>query len=189
MRGTFELDTDLFKDYNDSFSVEDSIYDLGSIFQKVLSVKPDIVILDYIGLAEMKWSKGAEENARAYAKQVMAFVKKTGVAWIDLSNLTTATQEEEIRKSGAFMDSSLLRNNCDVWLFFFYHKNFYVWKKEMIESNMKELLIPYRNSQVVTCLVHKNRLGDKFIEQEYCINWDRGAEIREVSHEEKSTWF
>ena len=60
-------------------------------------MKPDVVILDYIGLVNIK---GTDEKSlyNRYADEVKEFVQKNKhLAWIDLSNLNKDDDEERIR--------------------------------------------------------------------------------------------
>ena len=73
----------------------DDTYELSEIFTKVLAIKPDVVILDYIGLVNIK--KFAEdEKYTEYSKRVQEFVKETRVGWIDLSNLPIGIEDAQI---------------------------------------------------------------------------------------------
>lgn len=68
----------------------------------MLRVKPDVVILDYIGLVNIK---GHDEKTlyQKYADEVKQFLQKNQeIAWVDLSNLNKDDDEEKIRMYKGF---------------------------------------------------------------------------------------
>jgi replicative DNA helicase len=128
-RGTAPLDSTYLSSIKENFFLIDDTYDLGDIFARCLEIKPDIVILDYIGLVNIK-KFSEEEKYTEYAKRVQEFVKRTRVGWIDLSNLPKNSEDEEsIRNFGGFYGSSFLKNNADVCLHMFRSSQFAAYKK------------------------------------------------------------
>lgn len=49
-----EPDFGYLEDKRDIFHIIDDAYELGEIFSRILQIKPDYVILDYIGLISIK---------------------------------------------------------------------------------------------------------------------------------------
>ncbi len=94
MRGDSPPDFDYLSSINERLSIVDNSFYMNDIFSMVMEFKPDVVILDYIGLMSIK---GFTEEAKytEYAIQVQRFVKQMQVAWIDLSNLPTQLQQSE----------------------------------------------------------------------------------------------
>lgn len=100
-KGTAHPDGDYLGKLKDKLYIIDDTYELSEIFAHCLSLKPDVVLLDYIGLVSIK--KFAESEVfTEYAKQVQRFVKKTQVGWLDLSNLPTDVDEDHMRTKGSF---------------------------------------------------------------------------------------
>ena len=70
---------------------------MDKIFSKVISIRPDVVILDYITHVTVAKSSGYEKYD-TYAESVPKFTKSQDIAWIDLSNLPKNLQiNDEIR--------------------------------------------------------------------------------------------
>lgn len=165
--------------------VEDSFY-LWDIFSRIMEFKPDVVILDYIGLASIKGFT-EEQKYTEYAIQVQRFVKQMQVAWIDLSNLPTSLQQaDEIRMNPQFYGSTFLRNNTDVWIHIMPWKKFYevreavmTWDIYNIESKNK-----MRKLSWITLVLSKNRLWPHSIYANYIIDFTKWAKFEEYSQEE-----
>jgi hypothetical protein len=58
--------------------IVDDTHELSEVFAKVLAIKPDVVMLDYIGLISIGKVK-EDDLFTEYAKRVQQFVKKSRV--------------------------------------------------------------------------------------------------------------
>ena len=155
----------------------DDVWELGDIFSKCISIKPDIVILDYIWLSSIK-GLPADSHYDEYAKRVQRFVKRTGCAWIDLSNLPKSQEDEEtIRSFGGFHGSSFLKNNTDVGIHLCYWTPFFKYKDVIKGTPLYE---KYLNKQMLQLMITKNRLGPAKVEQVYKVDYDKGADWNEL---------
>ena len=119
--------------YKDKLVLTDQLFDLAVIHREIKKVKPDVVILDYIGLVNMQ-RVATKEVFSEYAKKTKEFVQKNNnIAYIDLSNLNTGEGEEDIRRNKKFNGSADLRNNADFGLWLFHYKPFYEYRAQANE--------------------------------------------------------
>lgn len=174
-------DTDWLRKYKDKFILTDQLFELDEIKREVLKVKPDVVLLDYIGLVTIDGVRDADKIYTPYAKKVKEFVQKNKIAWIDLSNLNTGETEEEIRKHWKFNWSASLKNNTDFGLHIFHYKPFYEYK-EFAESDK------FNSLKVVTFYISKNRMWVDFVEKEYWIDFNKGINYVPIPEEKKELW-
>jgi hypothetical protein len=133
-RGEIEPNTEWLRRNKEKLILTDQIFDIQEIKREVVKHKPDVVILDYIGLVSIK---GCDEKSlyNTYADEVKRFVQKhKSFAWIDLSNLNKDDDEERIRQHKGFNGSAKLRNNTDFALHMFYYKPFYEYKESFLLS-------------------------------------------------------
>ena len=171
----------------------DDVYDMSEIFTQVLSIKPDLVFIDYIGLVNIKWFT-EEAKYWEYAKQVQRFVKKTRVSWVDLSNLPNNIEEETIRTHWNFYGSSFLKNQCDVGIHMMYYHPFYEWKKAMEESpthitKLREdaqYKSKMTNVKGIVILIQKSRIWPAMIEESFLVNFNEGARFTAFTEEQKN---
>lgn len=169
--------------YKSSFYLVDEEYELSRIFARILEIKPDVVVLDYIWLININKIK-EDEMYTQYARRVQAFVKSSWISMIDLSNLPKEADEDNIRLYGWFFWSSFLRNNTDVGLHLFYYKPFYEWRSKSglkMDDKMK-------NIQVVTMLISKNRIWTAKVEQVYKVDFNKWGMFSPATGQELSLW-
>lgn len=182
---TVQIDYDFYMENKDKLFIIDEFNDLNKIFAKTIELQPDVVILDYIALADVPWFS-EEKKYDEYAKRVQNFVKKNNVAWIDLSNLPNNTQDEDwIRANGNFYGSSTLKNAVDVGIHMVYFKPFYKYKLSYQDFLSDE----QKNFQVVNMIITKNRIGTSKVEQIMKIDFNRWAQFTEATAEEVKEWI
>lgn len=170
------------------FIIED-LYDIDSIFTKTLEIKPDVVILDYIWLTEIRKTP-EEAKYTEYAKKVQQFVKRSWVAWIDLSNLPRDLQSaENIRISPQYYGSTFLRNNTDVGLHLYYNKELYERKEAVMSlaEPWSPATLAWKDKQFINMFISKNRLWTVWLEQTYKVDFSRGGMFLELSQRDKET--
>lgn len=176
----------------DKLYIIDDTYELSEIFANCMEIKPDVVVLDYIGLVSIK-RFSEDEKYTEYAKQVQRFVKKTRLSWIDLSNLPTGIDEEYMRFNGNFYWSSFLKNNADVGIHLMDYKPFYEWKKSMEDSpaHLNKIASDtsykrrWNSVKGATVLISKNRIWPAKVEENYTINFNEGARFKVIEWEFK----
>lgn len=93
MDGTVKANLDLLYPYKDSLSIIEDTKDLHKIFKTIRDIKPDVVVLDYIGLIKMKGVDN-KEKFTLYSEEVQGFAKEQNISWIDLSNLRMGDEDE-----------------------------------------------------------------------------------------------
>jgi hypothetical protein len=180
--------TDWLKKYNNKFFLTDQLFDMWEIKRDVLRVKPDVVILDYIWLVNIK---GFDEKSKydKYSDEVKEFIQKNqSLAWIDLSNLNKDDNEEKIRMFKWFNGSAKLRNNTDFAMHFFYNQPFYNYKTEVMRiwaDNKKEEV---RWKNVITFFISKNRLWVDNEEEQFIINYNKWYKYIQATKEQKDLW-
>lgn len=170
--------------------VIDDTHEISEIFSKVLAIKPDVVILDYIGLITINkyWES---ELFTEYAKRVQQFVKKTRVGWIDLSNLPIGVDDDEIIARGQFYGSSYLRNNADVGIHLLKYKEFYEYKTSVEATpehrnrlqNDSSYRMNWISKKGIKVAITKNRIWPAGLEEPYIVNfaqWGRFAALTEA---------
>lgn len=187
-KGEVKPDYDYLRKHKENFILTDCLFDLDDIKREVLKTKPDVVILDYIGLITIKW---CDERSlyNKYADEVKQFIQRNKyIAWIDLSNLNTDEEEEKIRIYGKFNWSAKLKNNTDFGLHMFYYKPFYEYKNRVKEMWSEEAYDKFKVFQTLTFLITKNRLWPQFIEKEFTINFDKWINYYETTRENKDKW-
>jgi len=183
--GRVDIDEQWLRDNKDKLIITDQLFNIGDIKREVIKNSPDVVILDYIWLVDIK---GCDERTlyNKYADEVKTFVQKQkSFAWIDLSNLNKEDDEERIRKYKGFNGSAKLRNNTDIAIHMFYYEPFYNFKKSY--SNPDELEW-FKSKQVLTFLLSKNRGWVDGTEETFLINFDEGIRYRQVKWEQKEKW-
>ncbi len=184
-KGTVAPDYDWLRKHKDNFILTDQLFDVDEIKREVLKVKPDVVILDYIGLVNIK-GVDDEKVFTPYSKKIKEFIQKNPhLAWIDLSNLNQGEGEEQIRKTkGKFNWSASLRSNTDFWLWLFEHEPFqrYKW---LAEGEAKTKL---ENYSAITFYVGKNRLWPDPVWKTFWINFDKGINYSPISDEVLKKW-
>jgi len=181
--GAIAPNTEYIRNANGKFYLIDWVFDLSEIFWEILKIKPDVVILDYVGLVTMKKFK-EEDKYTEYAKQVQQFVKRERVCWVDLNNLPKNYNEELMRSDWHFYGSSFLRNNADFGLFLFYTQAWYDNKEKVWAGLTKEQKSEYYNKQALTMFVSKNRLGVARQEDDIIVDYGKWAEITLVNHDD-----
>jgi len=191
-KGKTAPDIEWIKKWKHSFVLTDQLFNLWEIKREILKVKPDVVILDYIGLVNIK---GTDEKSlyNRYADEVKEFVQKNKhLAWIDLSNLNKDDDEERIRAHKWFNGSAKLRNNTDVGIHLFYYSPFYEYKRELLDwrdlSGDDEYVKWFRGKQAITFLISKNRLWPDWEEHPFLINFNEGIHYTPISKEVREKW-
>lgn len=170
-------------DLGEQLHIIDDLYDIGDIFSKIRQIKPDIVILDYIGYVNIK---GFTDEAKytEYAKRVVRFTKEENLCWIDLSNLANDTQtNDEIRIKPKFYWSSFLVNNSDVNIMIMRNEVYsdarnYVYKNKTLFR--PEDIKYFASRDIVDMVVTKNRWGPPRVETTYGVNQDNWWNHREL---------
>ncbi len=100
--GTEAVNSDYIEKAKGKLFIIDDTYELSEVFAKILEIKPDVVVLDYIGLISIR-RIDEESKYTEYSKKVQEFVKRTRVGWIDLSNLPKSQEDlESIKTFGGF---------------------------------------------------------------------------------------
>lgn len=167
----------------DKLYIVDDLYDLDEIFAKVKEVKPDVVILDYIGYIQVKWFPW-EDRYKEYAKRIVPFAKKNNIAWIDLSNLANETQtNDEIRFKPKFYGASELVNNSDVNIFIMRNEEFKKTKDKVMRDRFSysaEDVAFFRKRNMLDVVLTKNRWGSPWFETTYWVNQENGWIYKEV---------
>ena len=167
----------------DRLYIVDDLYDLDLIFSKVQEVKPDVVILDYIGYIQIKWFSD-DTRYKEYAKRVVPFVKKNNIAWIDLSNLANDTQtNDEIRFKPKFYWASELVNNSDVNIMIMRNEEFKKTKDKVMRDRFsyKQSDIDFfRTRNVLDVILTKNRWWPPWYETTYWVNQETWWLFKEV---------
>lgn len=182
-----EWDWQYLVDLKDRLYIVDDLYDLDDIFAKIKEVKPDVVILDYIGYIQVRWFPD-EGRYKEYAKRVVPFAKKNDVAWIDLSNLANETQtNDEIRFKPKFYGASELVNNSDVNIFIMRNEEFKKTKDKVMRERFSykpEDIAFFRKRNMLDMILTKNRWGSPWFETTYWVNQENGWIYKEVTKED-----
>ena len=184
-KGAVEVDSDYLSKLQNKFYLIDDCYDLGDIFSKVLSIKPDVVFLDYIGLVEIHKT---DEDAKytIYSKRVQQFVKRTKVSWIDLSNLPKWQEDADtIRTFGGFYGSSFLKNNADVCIHLYRNEDFSKFKSITYGTPTFDKI---KNKAALNMMITKNRIGTARVETTYKVHFDKGGIMSEATEDDKKIW-
>lgn len=167
--------------------IVDDIYDLDEVFAKVNEVKPDVVILDYIGYIQLK-GYADDTRYKEYAKRVVPFVKKNNLAWIDLSNLANDTlTNDEIRFKPKFYWASELVNNSDVNIMIMRNEEFKKTRDKVMRdrfSYKKSDVDFFKTRNILDVVITKNRWGSPFYETTYWVNQETWWIFKEVNEEE-----
>lgn len=183
-----KADTDYIKRTSKLFYLTDQLFDIGEIKREIVKIKPDVVILDYIGLVNIKGHNEKEKYDR-YADLMKEFIQKNQtMALIDLSNLNKDDNEEKIRMYKGFNWSAKLRNNADVCIHLFYFAPFYEYRRTIYDHWTPEQKEKFKWMQAITFLISKNRLGLDWIEQVYGINFNEGINYKEIDSETIKRW-
>lgn len=161
----------------------DDCYEVNEIFSRVMSIKPDVVFLDYISLMDVKGST-EESKYGEYARLVPRFAKSQNLAWIDLSNLPINLQtNEEVRMKPQFYWSSLLKNNCDVAIHLMSNEEFKKTKNNVFNNkfNYKQEDLTYLyDRNMVDLVITKNRWGTPWTSAIYWANRTNWGKWREM---------
>lgn len=195
---TVQADIDYIKSKDWKLFIIDSCYEINEIFTKCMELKPDVVIIDYIWLVQIKKVK-EDDKYTEYSKQVQEFVKKSRVSWLDLSNLPKNQEDEEqIRATWWYYGSSFLRNNTDVGIHLTYYKPFYEWKKQKLQwDDDFEAIFTWisweekdivRNYQVAHLIITKNRIWTAKVETIYKIDFNKWGRYVEATPDELVKW-
>jgi len=166
----------------------DDVYELDKIFSKIISIQPDVVILDYIThvtVAKTQWM----EKYDVYAERVPKFAKRQNIAWIDLSNLPKNLQtEEDIRSTPWFYWSSILMNNCDVAIHLIRNAEFKKTKAHVLSNpnSRSDDRMYFFTRNCLDLVITKNRWWSVFIEKTYWINFNNWWRWRELSEDDKN---
>lgn len=185
-----EWDWEYLTKLKDRLYIIDSDYELSKIFSRAMKIKPDVVVLDYISLMDVK---GATEDSKywEYARKVARFAKSQNMAWIDLSNLPINLQtNDEIKARPQFFWSSLLKNNCDVAIHIMSNEQFKKTKNNVFENkwNFKPDDLAYLyDRNMVDLVVTKNRWGTPWVSTIYWANKGNGWRWREMSKNDLDT--
>ncbi len=186
-QGESSWDYDYLVWLKDKLFIIESLYDIDSIFTKCLEIKPDVVILDYIWLVEIR---RVQEEAKytEYAKRVQQFVKRTWISWIDLSNLPRDLQSaENIRASPQFYWSTFLRNNTDVGIHLYYNKELYEHREAVMELAEPDspATLAWKDKQFINLFLSKNRIWPVWLEQIYKVDFSKWALYLELSRQDR----
>ena len=189
--GSIDWNWDYLTSLKNRLYIIDDIYDLDKILSKCVSIKPDVVILDYIThitVAKAQWM----EKYDIYAERIPKFAKRQDLAWIDLSNLPKNLQtNEEIRSTPWFYGSSILMNNCDVSFHLMRNPEFKKTKDEVLKnpSFKHEDRVYFFTRNCLDLLITKNRWWSVFIEKTYWINFNNWWRWKELTQDDiNSLW-
>jgi len=181
-----EWNWDWLTSLKDRLYIIDDVYDMEKIFSKVISIRPDIVILDYITHITVSISSWYEKYD-TYAESVPKFAKSQNLAWIDLSNLPKNLQiNDEIRAAPWFFGSSILMNNCDVAFHLMKNAEFKKTKETLLKniSSKLEDKVYFYTRACLDLLVTKNRWGSVFVEKTYWLNFASWWKWKELSEDD-----
>lgn len=191
-RGDVALSQEYLEIIKDKLTIIDGVYELSEIFSYIIEINPDVVFLDYIGLASIK-RLAESELFTEYAKQVQRFVKRQKIVWVDLSNLPIGVTKDDMKALGQFFGSSYLRNNADVGIHMTHYDDVWKWKEyqkslpnfnEMMQN--KAYADAYFNSKGINIMITKNRIGYAGVEQDYVVRFDKGAKFTVATDEIKA---
>lgn len=181
--GKVEWEWDYLVGLKDRLYIVDDLYSIDDIFAKVREVKPDVVILDYIGYINVPWFND-DGRFKEYAKRVVPFVKKNNIAWLDLSNLANDTQtNEEIRFKPKFYWASELVNNSDVNIFILRNEEFKKTKDKVMRDRFSyspEDLAFFRKRNMLDMVITKNRWWPPWYETTFWVNQADGWIFKEI---------
>lgn len=174
MNGSINWDFDYLMQVKDNLTIIEDTFELNTIFSKVMELKPDIVILDYIWLMSCKGFT-EEQKYTQYAIEVQRFVKASQVCWMDLSNLPTQLQQvEDIKINPQYFGSTFLRNNTDVWIHITPNKSFYEMREKVMTGSTNQSHIEfYKYMSWVNISLSKNRLWPHSINKEYLVDYSK----------------
>ena len=177
-------DYDYLRKVENNFKITDSLFSLDEIKREILKTKPDLVILDYIGLVNIN-SFSEETKYNEYADNIRQFVQKnSSFAYLDISNLWKADNEFTIREYKAFNWSAKLRNNTDFWMHLFPYSNFEKYKTAKMKTWNKQEKSNLYWKKVVTFFISKNRFWEDNIEKQYCIDFNKWIRFYEIKEED-----
>jgi len=187
-KGLVVPDTAYLRKYKDRFILTDKLFDINEIKREVLKVKPDVVILDYIWLVNIKWFD-EKTVYNKYADEIKQFVQKhQWLSWIDLSNLNKWDDEQAIRFHKWFNWAAKLRNNTDVAIHMFDYQPFADYKKMVYEAGSEVAIDKVRGKKAITFFLSKNRLGNDNEEEVFVIDFSKWIKYRQADDELKEKW-
>lgn len=181
-----EWNWDYLTSLKDRLYIIDDVYELSNIFSKIISIKPDVVILDYITHVIVNWASWLEKYD-VYAEKVPKFTKLRDLVWIDLSNLPKNLQtNEDIRMIPWFYWSSILMNNCDVAIHLMKNETFKKTKDEFLKKMWTKLEDKqyFYTRACLDLLITKNRWGSVFVQNTYWLNFDNWGKWKELSEDD-----
>jgi len=183
--GTEPVDSNYIEKAKWKLYIIDDTYELSEVFAKVLEIKPDVVVLDYIGLISIRRTD-EEAKYTEYSKKVQEFVKRTRVGWVDLSNLPKSQEDlESIRTFGGFYGSSFLKNNADVGIHLCYHTPFYEFKNAVMRTPEFDKI---KNKSALEVIITKNRIGTAKVSSVFKVDFDKGGTFTEALPDELNKW-
>lgn len=187
-KGLVKPDTEWLRKYKNNFILTDQLFDINEIKRETLKTKPDVVILDYIWLVNIR---GFDEKTvyNKYADEIKQFVQKhQWLAWIDLSNLNKSDDEQAIRFHKWFNGAAKLRNNTDVAIHMFDYQPFADYKRMVFESWGEESQERVRGKKAITFFLSKNRLGNDNEEETFTINFNEWIRYVQATEKQKELW-
>ena len=181
------FDYDWMNKYRDKLYITDQIFDLDDIKREALKIKPDIILLDYIQLVEIKWSKNELEKLDTYAREVKKFMQKNNkIAWIDISQLNMNANSDDLKKSWNFKWSWELKNAIDFWLHLFYYEPFFKYKETAKWTPAEKAT---EKLTAIEFVITKNRLWPTFWKTVLWINFDEWIRYKTIPKETLEKWF
>jgi len=189
--GRVDVDMGVVWEMDGKLFIVDDTHELSEVFAKVLAIKPDVVMLDYIGLISIGKVK-EDDLFTEYAKRVQQFVKKSRVWWIDLSNLANGADDATIKALWHFYWSSYLKNNADVGIHLTKYEDFYKFKdwmeaqpsaKKGIED--EEYRMNWASKKGLTITITKNRIWPAGLSEDYYVNFAKWGRFVPVPPEDK----
>ena len=188
--GLVKADVDLLFPYSDSLKIIDDIVDLEQILNVARRLKPDVLLLDYCGLASIK---GVEEDKHytQYSKMVQRFAKDEDVVWLDLSNLKMGDEDEPLKiiKGWQFYGSGSMKNNIDCGMHIVMNPDFDKFNKGVLELHAWDPPDSVGKKKAIDLWITKNRWGKEYFYKTYIMDFSKGWRWVEATKAEKDLWF